>query len=655
MKHTAYAVLHVKAIDEVQRSIVGVASTPTPDRVGDILEPLGASFAKEIPLLLYHDGQRPVGIARLKKTPDGITFTATLPEILEPGTLRERVAEAWQSLQAKLIRGVSVGFRVLEDGVELLRTGGIRFLKFEILELSLVSVPANVEATITEIKALCLAAPGTGSAALPQSAGVSAVPATGARKGASRMAKTITEQIKEFEATRAAKAARMAELMTAAGEKGETLDQTGSEEYDELADQVKSIDAHLKRLADMEVVQKASAAPVRGGTPYDAQASRDRAVISIKAPDLPPGIAFTRVVLCKAAAFLALQRGEIKSALDFARERYPSDDRIIHALKAAVPPATTTDPAWAGVLIDPTNVAGEFAEFLRPQTIVGKFGTNGIPPLHRVPFNIRFIGETADGDAYWVGQGKPKPLTKFAYQATTLGFSKLATITVITQETARFSTPSAEMLARNGLARAITRRMDIDFIDPAKAAVANVSPASITNGVAPISSTGNDAAAVRADLAALLGAYIASNQNVGSLVLIMPNTLTLATSLMRSDLGTKEFPDMTIAGGTLEGIPVIASQYAAIAGNIVVAVNADEVLLADDGQVTVDASTEASLEMSSTPTQDGAAGTGAELVSLWQNNLLGLLAERYVNWQKRRPEAVAYLAGVSWGQPVGSP
>ena len=42
--------------------------------------------------------------------------------------------------------------------------------------------------------------------------------------------------------------------------------------------------------------------------------------------------------------------------------------------------------------------------------IIGKFGTNGIPALRRVPFNVRILGQTSGGDAYWVGEGAPKPV-----------------------------------------------------------------------------------------------------------------------------------------------------------------------------------------------------------------------------------------------------
>jgi hypothetical protein len=127
-------------------------------------------------------------------------------------------------------------------------------------------------------------------------------------------------------------------------------------------------------------------------------------------------------------------------------------------------------------------------------------------------------------------------------------------------------------------------------------------------------------------------------------------------SLMVNALGQQEFSGMTIQGGTLSGLPVLGTQQASLGaphGNIVVLANADQIFLADDGSVAIDVNRYASLEMSDAPTQDGETGTGAELVSLWQNNLIGIRAERHINWKKARPTAVEYLDDVQWGAPVG--
>jgi len=153
----AYSVLTIKSIDPSKRTIAGLATSPEPDRVGDIVEPKGVRFKNPLPLLLHHDKTQPVGLARFDRpTDDGITFTATFPEIAAPGALRDRVDEALQSVQAGLIRGVSIGFRALGDideSIEFLRSGGVRFKSIEVMELSLVTIPAHQLAAIHTIKA----------------------------------------------------------------------------------------------------------------------------------------------------------------------------------------------------------------------------------------------------------------------------------------------------------------------------------------------------------------------------------------------------------------------------------------------------------------------------------------------------------------------
>ena len=50
--------------------------------------------------------------------------------------------------------------------------------------------------------------------------------------------------------------------------------------------------------------------------------------------------------------------------------------------------------------------------------------------------------------------------------------------------------------------------------------------------------------------------------------------------------------------------------------------------------------------MDNAPTMPTAATV---MISLWQNNLIGIRAERYINWAKRRAGAVAYIDSVNYG------
>lgn len=635
--HRAYAFLHVKALDPERRVIRGIASTPEPDRLGDIVEPLGITYRNPLPLLLYHDSQRPVGQVRFEPpTATGLTFEAELPIVEDAGTVRDRIEEAWTSIKTGLLAGVSIGFRALEHARG--DKGGLRFLKTEVVELSLVAIPANPGATISTIKALDLAASGPN---LPGAAGLPVV-----RVSKDMPAMTVQERITNFENTRAARVAALEAIQKKALDEGRTKDDAEKDGFKSLQLEIKSIDEELVDLRDMERLLVTKAIPIVARTPEEASQVRSGLPTITVRKTYPPGIEFARYVMCLTAA-----RGNLPQALEIAKAKYPDEDRIQLVLKAAVAAGTTTDATWAGALIDYTNFTGDFIEYLRPKTIVGKFGQDGVPDVTRVPFNVRIIGQTSGGAGYWVGQGKPKPLTKYDFAPTTLGWAKVAAISVLTEELVRFSSPNAETLVRNALAGSLTARIDTDFIDPAKAAVANVSPASITNGVTPIVSDGTDAATVLEDITAAMTTFVTANIDVTGLVWIMSATTALRLSLMVNADGTRIYPELSLNGGRFVGLPVITSQYA---GTNVVLVHAPDIYLAED-QLVIDASREASLEMSDAPTNDSVTGAGASLVSMFQTNSVALRAERFINWGKRRAAAVALITDVDWGAAAETP
>lgn len=152
--HRAYSLIEVKAIDEERRIFSGVATTPTPDRVGDTINPLGARFKNPLVLLHQHKHDTPIGKVVFKKpTKGGIEYEAEIPVIGDEfPTLKDRVDTAWGEIKYGLVRGVSIGFRSLKHA--FMKDGGIDFQEIEVMELSSVSVPANAEATISNIKSI---------------------------------------------------------------------------------------------------------------------------------------------------------------------------------------------------------------------------------------------------------------------------------------------------------------------------------------------------------------------------------------------------------------------------------------------------------------------------------------------------------------------
>lgn len=647
----AYSFLEVKAVGEETRTITGMATTPAVDRVGDVVESLGVTFKNPLPLLWQHEHDKPIGLVEFgKPTAKGVPFTATLPRIEEPGALQDRIEEAWQSIKAGLVRAVSIGFRSLESE-NIAGTWGTRYIRTEVFELSAVTIPAQAEARIDTVKSF--------DVGLPAAFGKKEVPVVRLAKPAGASAPVVkklpvvpkpeegqdmkfAEQIKAFKDALEQKAARQTELLEKA--EGRTLDAAESEEFDTLVDEITATEVHIKRLEAMEKSNVSAAKPVVDATGMQERNRAPAIVKSVKNEE--PGIGFAKFALAMYAG-----KGDVSSAKAFAENKFADDVRLQGIMKAAVAAGTTTDPTWAGNLVDYTNLSSEFIDFLRPRTIVGQFGAGNVPSLRRVPFNVRIPGKTSAGSAAWVGEGYRKKVTKSGYEAQTLTWAKIAAISVVTDELSRFSDPAIQTLVRDDLADAVIERMDIDFVDPDKAVGtgASASPASITNGVTPIPSSGTDADGVRADIAALWATADATNLPTGSAVYITDAKTARALSLLRNPLGATEFPGVTMAGGSIDSVPLIVSNYVPSdsSGSLFILAFASEIYLADDGVVTIDLSKEATIFL-----DDDAANqtpTAAQLVSMFQTNQTAIRAERWVRWQKRRPQAVAYLDSVNWG------
>jgi hypothetical protein len=483
---------------------------------------------------------------------------------------------------------------------------------------------------------------------------------------------TYAEQLAAYEAKRAGNIARQKAVMDAAAEEGATLDQAAQEEFDTLDDENGVIDGHLKRLRTMiarEEADKKTAKPVDGKTSENGSQTRGGDPIIIKTqPKLEAGMEFARLVKS-----LGQAKGDMGRAVRIATARYGEDSNAVGTLKAldergtdqfnfagfnAVEKANVIAGSaisgnWAvDLVLTEGGAFADFAEYLRPQTILGKFGTDGIPSLRRIPFDTAVGISTAAGSGYWVGEGKPKPLTSFNFNKTTLAPLKCANIVVLTQELLMRESANAEMMVRDEMRNALVSLIDTAFIDPANAGTANVKPASVAYGAPHSTASGTgDADDVRADLRSLINEFITANSQGSDIVLVMRATDALAAGMMVNALGQPEFPNISMGGGSLfPGLSVITSQT--VPSGTVIALQPSEIFLADDGGFTVDVSREASLQMLDNPTNASADGTATTMVSLWQTNSVGFLCERIINWKKRRSTAVTYLSSVAWGGAV---
>ena len=126
----AYSVLEVKAFDDEAREITGIATTPEPDRMGDIVEPLGAKFAAELPLLWQHRPDQRIGwIESAGEDERGLRVVARIDAA---------DSAAARALKNGAVDGLSFGYRVLKGRA---LPGGRELEDLDLFEVSLVTRP----------------------------------------------------------------------------------------------------------------------------------------------------------------------------------------------------------------------------------------------------------------------------------------------------------------------------------------------------------------------------------------------------------------------------------------------------------------------------------------------------------------------------------
>ena len=219
-------------------------------------------------------------------------------------------------------------------------------------------------------------------------------------------------------------------------------------------------------------------------------------------------------------------------------------------------------------------------------------------------------------------------MTKLAFASESLGITKVAGIIVLTEELVRLSNPTAEALVRADMVAGIAQFLDAQFIDPAVAAVAGVNPG--VDHERRADRRGDDESARRhhgADQSLRDEQHPGRRRDVHH----VGGERAVAVVPQRTSTARRNSPASTINGGSYKGLTFITSNAA---GTNVIALQPSLILYADDGGVTIDASPEASLQMDSAPASPADATT--VYVSLWQTNTVGLRAERFVNWKRRR-------------------
>lgn len=324
------------------------------------------------------------------------------------------------------------------------------------------------------------------------------------------------------------------------------------------------------------------------------------------------------------AKILAMARGDLPQALLISEERGETG-RVQSVLKAAVAAGTTTDLAWAKPLADHQIIVGAFVSLLRNSSVFYKALDTG---MVRLPFNTQVALVTAGATAGIVGEGNPAPVTRLSLSGVSLQPKLATSMIVLSDELVRSTSTASEVLMSRELRRGITAAVDTEFLSL-------ITDASTSTAV----STG----IARADLRALLDA-VKPKAESRLMWVLAPDVARAAATLSLAD-GTDVFPAMGPTGGEMLMIPAIVSDQMAT-GTIGLLDTTG--IAGESDTITIDASNQATLEMNDAP----GGGAGATLVSMWQHNMVSILAKAHFAAERLRSDAWATVTGVVWGDPV---
>lgn len=444
----------------------------------------------------------------------------------------------------------------------------------------------------------------------------------------------IAEQIAALEKSVKEAQAKQTALVTKSGAEARSFNDEERQQFDAITAEVKTLQGDIERLKGMQEADAKTAKPLA----IPAQPKG----VEVK----EKGIAFAQYVRTLAQAdgnkYIAAQIAEKQA------KEGRIDSRVPMFAKAAVSGATTDNGSWAGNLVhDPGVIVQDFVSYLRDRTIIGQFGQGGIPALRPGVEDVPIDVQSGKATAGWVGEGQAKPVTSWSYDTRKLAAYKLAAIAVASEELLRKATTAADVMLRDELAAAVGEAEDSTFISTASGSTTK--PAGILKGAAKQASSAAAGASqeekFEADFAYMVQTMISAKMPFTGMTIIMSASNAFALSRIRDAMGNAVYPQITMTGGNVSGVPVLVSDYV---GDTVVMMNAGEIYLVAGGGVDVRMSNEASLEMDSAPTGSSKTPTGASLVSMFQTNSTAFLVEERIGWERRRDAAVVYVTGANY-------
>jgi HK97 family phage major capsid protein/HK97 family phage prohead protease len=666
----SYSDIKHKTHAEALNGMEFVLSDETPDRMGDVIVAAGwdlTHFKKNPVALWAHRGDLPP-IGKWKNLRIENKSLRGHLELAPEGT-SPRIDEIRRLVDAGILKAVSVGFRPIAsqprgDGKTYL---GETFEKAELVETSLVSVPANPNALAVakqlaisrETIDMVFAKPGSSTAI--QKRELTGKPADTPPTWNKTMSGLLTPRIEESEKRLNGYRDALTEHL-----KNQNDENVSDAEYQvvhdlnaKIAQEEKTHQALVEsqnRLAKTtDAVKEANETDTRsfmeGTTALTVPGSRP---FAIPAKKLLPTDYIWRSLRVAVQHHSEQHRRPI---LEVLKDCYGEDEPTRHVMqfftRAASAPATIPQAGWAAELV--TQVWQDFLSALIPFSVfpgvaakgsIFTFGRNGV-------INLPMRNSTPQIAGSFVGEGAPIPVRQGAFATVALTPKKLAVISTFTREISEHSTPAIEGLIREAITQDTGIAVDSILLDSNPATA--VRPPGLLNGVTPITATAAGAATVIAlngDLKLLNNALTAATfGNIRNPVWLMNPSDATSASLTMTTTGDTPYRD-EIANGTLLSYPIIKSTNVPL--HTMILVDAADFAAVTEAAPRFDVSDQAVLHMEDTTPLaiiGGTTGSPAPAVptrSLWQTDTIGIRMILPMNWVMRRAGMVQYMTGMTW-------
>lgn len=623
-----------------------VLSDATVDRYGDIIDPSGWDLKnfKRNPIALFgHNASFPIGTWEDIRVDSG-KLVARL-KLAAKGT-SARIDELIGLVEQGVLRAVSVGFKPIKaEPVDREKPyGAQRYLRSELLETSLVSVPAN-PAAIALAKSMNLSDEtmdlafgehaGTrqrdmsnGEHADPQSAG-SGRPRDGtAPRSKDRTMKTLSQRIEDAQNDLIAKRDKLVELTNA--------DDFDNDAVEALNQDIDLVERTLGNLKSSEAKIGLNAAPSGGG----AAPAINRRPLGFPQREVNGLDLIVRAVTAQGVAAFGGGNKSIDKVLD---ERYPGHEATAIVAKADQTIGTTTVSGWASELLQTVNSG--FLNALTGMSIYPELRNRGVGLNFDGTGTIKLPRRTAGGaGGGFVAEGSPIRVGRITTAAAELTPKKMGVIVPFSRELARRSTPAIEAIVRRAILEDTASILDAALLDATAASTAR--PAGLLNGVSAVTTGygGGDHVAVKEDFKALLKPFIDANAADGITVIMNP-AQSLSIAMM-------DGPDNNSGwfSGISSRVTIVESTYATN-GRMIAIRNSDFYTALGDAPE-FDINETATVHMEDTTPLEIVSGTGPTTAdpvrSFYQTATVGVRMLMDVSWVMGRPGMTQWIDGTSY-------